>query len=649
MKPRIFIGSSSHGKNIAAAIHNNLRDFGEITEWSQGVFKLTASYLDSLEQALSKFDYAIFVYTPDDVASIKNSEYIIPRDNVIFETGLFIGKLGSKKVFFVSPKSIENFHLLSDLSGIHHGQYDSNRTDHNWVAALAPFCNDVIQHITQNIQEEIANQFCQYLVRYANKEEPLIYSKKSMNISYERAYNLLLYMFNHERFEEFMAFDLAFDRWEELIQFEHSQTVNISLEIFEAMNSILEQNRCQLFRRILVIDQGKLGSNKTFEVLKFFYDKERQWNYLLGRVAVETKIYVYSTIGNPGSVNKIRELNDFALFKNQHDSFSIIETTLTAPNDFVSNPMCQVNCDIDKINSQTDGFNRFWALSKDIKDIFSQFYSRNEMERNRLPKEMAFNYFHKHMINIDRAGIVIEGGYFDLRAPDDEERYYHLEDALWLYENLVNFVSDKKSILLESFINDFSTSSICQFKYCDVDLVNSSKEDKDRLIIELLESIRSKYRVRNISATELEIFGMRNTRNKVSKYLKELIKENKKIELINNEEQLFDVSIKSDKGDPILLGYYDLERSAVTVRCTSIMAQHYYDLFNFIKIRKPDINELWIFDFNKIEEKKSVNLGARASLDLFDWPKDLKLNIVNCIYNPDDRTGTIDVVGNNQL
>lgn len=158
MQARVFIGSSSEGRKVAFAIQENLDSDAEVTVWSQGIFNLSNNYLYDLVQALDDFDFAILVYTPDDEAVIRGGRVSIPRDNVVFETGLFMGKLGRDRTFFVAPSRIENFHLLSDLSGISYGKYNDQRSDNNLKAALAPFCNSVRQKITTlNRRTQLSN------------------------------------------------------------------------------------------------------------------------------------------------------------------------------------------------------------------------------------------------------------------------------------------------------------------------------------------------------------------------------------------------------------------------------------------------------------------------------------------------------------
>jgi hypothetical protein len=143
MKPRIFIGSSKEALDIAYIIQENLEYDAQTTVWTQGIFQLSSNTLDDLLTALKKFDFGIFVFKPDDISQIRSNSFNTVRDNVIFELGLFIGKLGKNKVFFVIPNDTSNFHLPTDLLGVAPGTYDNNRDDKNYKAALGPFCNQI--------------------------------------------------------------------------------------------------------------------------------------------------------------------------------------------------------------------------------------------------------------------------------------------------------------------------------------------------------------------------------------------------------------------------------------------------------------------------------------------------------------------------
>jgi hypothetical protein len=142
-KPRIFIGSSTEGLNVAYAVQQNLEHTFEVTVWNQDVFNLSLPVITSLINSLSNFDAAIFVFSSDDITNIRGNDYSTIRDNVIFETGLFIGRIGINRVFFLKPRNPNNLHLPSDLLGVAVGEYDPNRSDGNLVAATGAFCSQV--------------------------------------------------------------------------------------------------------------------------------------------------------------------------------------------------------------------------------------------------------------------------------------------------------------------------------------------------------------------------------------------------------------------------------------------------------------------------------------------------------------------------
>ncbi len=116
-KPRVFIGSSSEALAVAQAIHANLEHqcFCEI--WTHGVFGINKLPLESLLSVASHTDYAIIVFHPDDLVTTRGKRKNTPRDNVIFELGLFIGKLGKDRTCFVQPRGID-IKIPSDLVGL---------------------------------------------------------------------------------------------------------------------------------------------------------------------------------------------------------------------------------------------------------------------------------------------------------------------------------------------------------------------------------------------------------------------------------------------------------------------------------------------------------------------------------------------------
>ena len=139
--PSLFIGSSKEGLPVAEALQTLLQHDLDVTIWSQGVFRLSQSYLDSLLEAISTTDFAVLVLTPDDVTTSRQNESLTPRDNVLFELGLFMGRLGRDRCFFVYDRTIA-MKLPSDLLGINAATY-SPRLDGNLEPALGPVATAV--------------------------------------------------------------------------------------------------------------------------------------------------------------------------------------------------------------------------------------------------------------------------------------------------------------------------------------------------------------------------------------------------------------------------------------------------------------------------------------------------------------------------
>jgi len=141
IKPRVFIGSSTEGLAIADAIQKNLEYYSYVDLWTQGIFEPSSTSLDDLIMALNQYDFAIFVFMPEDVVKMRLEEYAAVRDNVIFETGLFIGRNGKNRTFYIAPRG-KKFRLPSDLAGFSAADYDDAHPNLN--AALGPACTAIL-------------------------------------------------------------------------------------------------------------------------------------------------------------------------------------------------------------------------------------------------------------------------------------------------------------------------------------------------------------------------------------------------------------------------------------------------------------------------------------------------------------------------
>jgi hypothetical protein len=137
----MFIGSSLEGLQIAKAIQANLDQDCETTVWSQGVFGLGEGTLETLVDRLDDFDFASLILTPDDLIKSRKGSSPTPRDNVLFELGLFIARLGRKRTFIVYDRSTP-LRLPSDLAGVTSATFQPHASQ-NWQAALGAACTQI--------------------------------------------------------------------------------------------------------------------------------------------------------------------------------------------------------------------------------------------------------------------------------------------------------------------------------------------------------------------------------------------------------------------------------------------------------------------------------------------------------------------------
>ncbi len=141
-KPSVFVGSSSEGLRVAREIQFKLADVGEVELWDEGVFALGFGALESLVQALNRFDFAVFVLTPDDLTVSRGAPQNSARDNVLIELGLFIGRLGRERTFLVCCKD-DKIKIPSDLAGITFATYAQPSDDTKLTSAVGPACTRI--------------------------------------------------------------------------------------------------------------------------------------------------------------------------------------------------------------------------------------------------------------------------------------------------------------------------------------------------------------------------------------------------------------------------------------------------------------------------------------------------------------------------
>jgi CRP/FNR family transcriptional regulator, cyclic AMP receptor protein len=147
-KIRVFIISSVEALRIARAVEDAFEhDNFQVVLWTHDVFKVANYPIEDLERELEVADFAIAIAQPDDRVKSRSKRRSAPRDNVIFELGFFMGRLGRTRAVLMEPRG-EDVKLPSDLTGITTISYKFADGD-GLSAAMGPACNRLRNHINR--------------------------------------------------------------------------------------------------------------------------------------------------------------------------------------------------------------------------------------------------------------------------------------------------------------------------------------------------------------------------------------------------------------------------------------------------------------------------------------------------------------------
>lgn len=117
-RPRVFLGSSVERLPVARAIQLALdHDDFDVQPWEDETFRPSHYAVPELVRALDRCDFGVFCLGDDDAVESRGRRAAAPRDNVIFEVGLFMGRLGHERVLLVRPRGID-LKVPSDLIGL---------------------------------------------------------------------------------------------------------------------------------------------------------------------------------------------------------------------------------------------------------------------------------------------------------------------------------------------------------------------------------------------------------------------------------------------------------------------------------------------------------------------------------------------------
>ena len=170
-KPRIFLGSSGKQAKLLQALTRGLEDVAHVEPWTTS-FNPGTTTLERLLELTREVDFAAFVFARDDWTTLSppasdpaGSGQASPRDNVVFEAGLFGAALGMRRTFILHASGAK---LPSDLLGLTCVRYEET------TAAEMRVVNEKLRKAIENEGRaaRIEGQWWQFSLTELSSEEP---------------------------------------------------------------------------------------------------------------------------------------------------------------------------------------------------------------------------------------------------------------------------------------------------------------------------------------------------------------------------------------------------------------------------------------------------------------------------------------------
>jgi hypothetical protein len=171
-RPRIFLGSSGKQERLLKSLTSGLASVADVEPWTT-VFNPGVNTLDRLVELTREVDFAAFVFAQDDWTSPTAGDpgtsipgMASPRDNVVFEAGLFGGVLGMRRTFILHANGAK---LPTDLLGLTCVRYDPALTPTE-LKAVNQKVRNAIEVVGR--QARVVGDWWQYSLTARSEHEP---------------------------------------------------------------------------------------------------------------------------------------------------------------------------------------------------------------------------------------------------------------------------------------------------------------------------------------------------------------------------------------------------------------------------------------------------------------------------------------------
>ena len=238
----------------------------EITLWNEGFFGLGSTFIETLVNNLPRFDFAILVLTGDDMVNSREVEVFGPRDNVIFELGLFMGHLGRARTFILHQSNAA-LKIPTDLSGVTTATYEWPREDES--AAVQVACHRIRKIIRDLGVSEIKTAKALNDIRSRQEQQETELSRQQAEI---RSLQIALQgIVTRYEFDKLVGLSK-----EEPFVCHYSNDLENELKRLRAMG--LVQNHEGV--GITAIRRDYKGNSQQFDLRRFFFITEEGREYL---------------------------------------------------------------------------------------------------------------------------------------------------------------------------------------------------------------------------------------------------------------------------------------------------------------------------------------------------------------------------------
>jgi hypothetical protein len=171
-RPRIFLGSSGKQERLLKSLTSGLASVADVEPWTT-VFNPGVNTLDRLVELTREVDFAAFVFAQDDWTSPTTGDpgasvpgMASPRDNVVFEAGLFGGVLGMRRTFILHANGAK---LPTDLLGLTCVRYDPGLTPTE-LKAVNQKVRNAIEVVGRQVR--VVGDWWQYSLTARSEHEP---------------------------------------------------------------------------------------------------------------------------------------------------------------------------------------------------------------------------------------------------------------------------------------------------------------------------------------------------------------------------------------------------------------------------------------------------------------------------------------------